>query len=290
MRTSRVRAPSNLLRRSLYLLIASAACAVLGCQSGPAKVGVSDPLLPSHQRDWNPALAVLPTAEILGDEIHVRNIRNSYYFSEDVYTPRYYDKTFSLNELKTVDFVVVPFQEAPSLAHTMLTFGFEGEQYLGVSVEARLEKDEVYSPLKGALRQFELMYVVADERDLIQLRTEHRNSDVYIYRTQVTPEQARALFVDMMERVNQIAKTPEFYDTLTNNCTTNIVQHVNRVRPGRIPFDIGVVLSGHSDRLAYDLGLIDQSKPFEETRRAARINDLARQYKDDPAFSERIRR
>jgi len=260
-----------------------------GCQSGPAKVVISDPLVPSHTRDWQPSHAVLPTAEFEGNQVHVRNIRNSYYFSEDVYTPRYYDRTFDLDRLKTVDFVVVPFNEAPSLAHTMLAFGFDDEEYLGVSVEARLEKGETYSPVRGALRQFELMYVVADERDLIQLRTEHRNADVYVYRTQVTPEQARALFVDMMQRVNQIAQQPEFYDTLTNNCTTNIVRHVNRVRPGRIPFDIGVLLSGHSDRLAYDLGLIDRSRPFEEVRAAARVNDLARRYKDNPRFSQLIR-
>jgi hypothetical protein len=145
--------------------------------------------------------------------------------SENDYIVRHYDKTFDLNRLDSVDFLVVPFKEAPNLAHTMLSFGFGGNDYLVVSVEARMEEGQSYSPVKGLMRQYELMYVVADERDVIPLRTKHRDVDVYLYRTRATPEQARMLLVDMMARVNKLAFEPEFYDTFTNNCTTNIVPH-----------------------------------------------------------------
>lgn len=284
------------VRRAIRAAFRAAACAMFcalllpGCRSGPNNVALADPFTPSHNRNWQATHGVLPTAKIKGDRLHVQNIRNTYYFREHVCAPRYYDRTFDLRKLEGVDFVVVPFNETPSLAHTMLTFAFEDGEYLAVSVEARLEEGETYSPLRGSLRQYELMYVVADERDLIQLRTEHRDAEVYVYRTQVPPAEARALLEDIMQRVNQIAAQPEFYDTLTNNCTTNIVWHVNRVRPGRIPFDLGIVLTGHSDRLAYDLGLLDRSKPFEEVRSAARVNELARRYKDRSDFSELIRR
>lgn len=248
------------------------------------------PLTDSDASPWQAPYAVLPRAEFQGDTVTVRNIRNFHYFREDVFVPQYYDKTIPLRDVKGVDFVVVPFKEAPSLAHTMLSFEFADQRFLGVSVEARMRHGQRYSPIQGILNQYELMYVIADERDLIPLRTEHRDVDVRVYRTKVTPEEARALFVDILKRANQLAENPEHYHTLTNNCTTNIVDHVNRLRPGQIPYSIGVLLPGHSDRLAYDLGLLDTDLSFSELRRAARVNDLARRHLDDPSFSSLIRR
>lgn len=244
---------------------------------------------PSNDRIWSPDQAVLPYAEIDGNLVTVHNIRNCKYRSETDYTVDHYDRTFDLNELETVDFIVVPFAEAPQLAHTMLSFGFAGRDYLACSVEIRKELGETYSPIMGMLRQYELMYVLGDERDLVLLRTNHRLSEVYLYRSRATPQQARDLFLDVLARVNKLYEEPEFYNALTNNCTTNIVQHVNRLAPGRVPYALPVLLPGYSDRYAYDLGLLDTDTSFEETRARAKINMVAYLYRDDPNFSVRIR-
>jgi len=247
-------------------------------------------LLPSHHRNWSPDLSVLPYAVFDGDRVTVHHIRNCTYQSDDDYVVNFYDRTFDVRELESVDFLVVPFKDAPSLAHTMLSFGFANGDHLGVSVEARLEQGEKYSPVLGSLRQYELMYVVADERDLIVRRTKHRDVDVYLYSTVATREQSRVLFVDVMRRVNKLYGHPEFYDTLTNNCTTNIARHVNRIRPGRLPYDLRILLPGLSDQLAYDTGLLRRSGSFAETRRRARVTRLANRYADRRDFSQRIRR
>jgi hypothetical protein len=237
-----------------------------------------------------PSLAVSPYATLFGDRLTVYNIRNCQYLSADDYIVRHYDKTFRLGNLQAVDFVVVPFKDTPTLAHTMLSFGFGEDGYLAVSIEARLEAGESYSPIKGALGQYELMYVVADEHDVIGLRAKHRNDDVYLYRARTTPEQSHRLLLDVMTRVNKLAAQPEFYHTLSNNCTTNIVSHINRLSPGRVPLDVGTLLPGYADRLAYDLGLIDTSLPFEAAKREANISRVAVRHLDEPDFSQRIRR
>lgn len=247
-------------------------------------------LAPSNHRNWIASQVVLPHATVHGDEAKIHNIRNCDYVTENDYVVQYYDKTYNLNELESVDFIVVPFRRAAELAHTMLSFGFGKGRYLVSSVEARLEKGESYSPLVGSARQFELMYVLADERDVIRLRTEVRDSDVYIYRSVATPAQARALLTDILQRVNTLTKEPEFYDTLTNNCTSNIVRHVNHLFPGTVPTDYRVLLPGFSPQLAYEVGLLDKTVPFEELQRRARVNDLAHRYKDSTDFSEKIRR
>jgi len=245
---------------------------------------------PSNDRDWLPGLDVLATADFHGSTVNVKNIRNCHYLTETDYVLDYYDKQFDLMKLTTVDFIVVPFKDTPSLAHTMLSFGFDNKDYLVISVEARLENGEKYSPLKGATQEHELMYVVGDERDLIQLRTEHRDVDVYVYRAQVEPREVRAMFVDMLKRANKLAEKPEFYDTLTNNCTTNIVDHINKLRPNFIAYSYQVILPGHSDRLAYDLGLLDRRVPFETLKRRAHVNARAHVFASRDDFSQQIRK
>lgn len=255
-------------------------CALAGCAS----------CRPSNDRDWTPDQAVLSSAEFDGNLVHVHNIRNCDYRTETDYDVRHYDKTFDLDKLDEVDFVVSPFPDSKVLAHTFLSFGFEGGDYVAVSVEIRKERGESYSPLGGLQNKYEIMYVVADERDLIGLRANHRLADVYLYRAKATPRQARALFVDIMRRTNKLSEQPEFYNTVANNCTTNIMRHVNRIAPARIPYGYQVLLPGLTDKLAYDLDLLDSKKPFAETRLEARVNRLAFEHRDDPEFSRKIRR
>lgn len=267
------------MRRTLKLVAVAAAIALVAAYFSRR---------PSTERDWSPDQAVLPAAEFRGPLVTVRNIRNFDYASTDVYTPAYYDKTFDLRRLDSAWFFVEPFGKGGA-AHTFVSFGFGDRDFVSVSVEIRKEKGESFSALKGMMREYELMYVVGDERDLVTLRTNHRNDPVHLYRIRTTPERMRAMFVSMLERANELRTRPEFYNTLTNTCTTNLVRHVNQITPRRIPFRPAVLLPASSDRLAYDLGLLETTLPFEEARRAALINPLAARHARDPEFSRRIR-
>ncbi len=246
-------------------------------------------LAPSNDRDWTPDQAVLPLVEFHNNLITVRNVRNCDYRTADDYDVYHYDKTFDLDRLTSVDFIVVPFNDIPGIAHTMLSFGFEDKDYLGVSVEIRKERDESYSAIKGFFRQYELMYVLADERDLILKQSLHYLCDVYVYRGTATPQQCRDLLLDVLQRVNKLYEEPEFYHTVANNCTTNIRNHVNRLAPDRVPYDYRVLLPAYSDRLAFDLGLLQQNGSFEETQAAAKVNYQAYLHESSPNFSKRIR-
>ncbi len=259
-----------------------------GCASLPHS-DLESYLAPSNYRNWKPNMAVLPYAKIRGDKVTVYNIRNCTYLDENTYVLDYYDHTFDLNDIESVDFIVVPFKEVPSLAHTFLSFGFRNGRHLAVSVEVRLEQGETYSPIAGALHEYEIMYVVADERDVIRLRTEQYDADVYIYPTVATAAQARDLFLDVMRRVNELKKKPEFYDTFVNNCTTNIVAHINRLNPGRIPWNPTNLLTGYSDRVAYELGLLVDYGSFEETKQHAHLTESTDRTIDSLRFSQLIR-
>lgn len=263
-------------------------CALVGCRT------VEKTFRPSHFRDWVPEQALMPQAEFHGSQVTIRNVRNCQYFANDVYLVDYYNKTVDLNAVRSIDFIVVPFAGFPALAHTMMSFEIQQpdgkSDYLAVSVETRKEKSEQYNPVKGSARQYELMYVLADERDVLQLRTNFNGEDVFLYRTTATPEAARMLLVDVLGRVNELAKTPEFYDTITNNCTSNIVRHVNRIQPNRIVADVRALLPGLSDQLAYDAGLIERHGTFLETRQRAYINATAQLYAGREDFSQLIRR
>ncbi len=244
---------------------------------------------PSNDRAWTTDQSVLPWAEIEGRRVKVHRIRNFTYRSTTDYDPAWYDKTFDLDRLRTAWFMVEPFGEWEGPAHTLLSFGFEGDEYLAISVQLRKEKGEEFSPVKGLLRQYELMYVLGDERDLIQLRANHRQDDVYLYPVKAPRERIEQVFLAMLRRANRLREEPEHYNTLTSSCTTNIVSHVNDLVPGRVPLRYEILLPGYSDRLAYKLGLIDTDLPFEEARRRFHINERARRYANRPDFSVGIR-
>lgn len=246
---------------------------------------------PSNDRDWNLDQVKLPTAEINDNLVVIKNIRNFSYKSTTEYTPSYYDKTYDLNKLKKVWYMVEPLSMIPGSAHTLVSFEFEGNEFVSISVEIRKEKGESYDPIKGLLNNYELMYVIADERDVIKLRSNYRKDLVYLYPMNATKEKAQELFLNMVKRANDLSKNPEFYNTLTSTCTTNIVDHVNKITPNKVPFfSFRILLPANSDKLAYELGLIDTTLPFEEIRSKYFINDKAMKYADDVDFSVKIRR
>jgi hypothetical protein len=245
---------------------------------------------PSNERAWRAEEALQAWAEIEGDRVTVHNIRNFQYRSETDFTPAYYDKTYDLRELDSVDLLSV-YWMGPDIAHIMLSFGFAGRDYLAVSIEARKENGEGYSTVDGFFRHFELFYVVADERDVIGVRAIHRNDppeDVYMYRVQGPPEAARRLFLEYFRNINALRERPEFYNSLTTNCTSTIWMNT-RVNPRHVPFSWKIIVSGHVPAYLYEQGRLDTSLPFEELRARGHLNARAREAGTAEDFSQRIR-
>jgi hypothetical protein len=245
---------------------------------------------PSNNRDWSPDQARTAIATIADNSVEIRNVRNTHYRSISDFDVRWENRTYDLKKLESVWFLVEPFADWRGPAHTFLSFGFNDGQYLAISVEIRKEKNESFSPLAGVLRQYELAYIIGDERDLIGLRANHRQDDVYLYKIKTTPESMRALFLSMLERSNAVAENPEFYNTLTNTCASNIVDHIDIIAPGRVPFSYKTFLPAYSDDLTYDLGLIDTELSRSDYRAAHKINSQARQYANSDDFSNAIRK
>ena len=272
------------LRRILRVILALLLVAALGAAGA---VLVRRPL--NHRR-WVPEQAVLPTARFEGNLVHVDGVRDFEYTARDRYTARYASRTYDLDQLEAVWFVLTPFSRSwRGPAHSFVTFGFADSQYVSISVEARKEPGEQYGLVTGLTRRFELIYVVGEERDLIGQRAVYGDYPVYLYPIRAPREKTRAMFVAMLERANALRERPEFYNTVTNNCTSNVVRHVNAIAPDRVPTGIKTILPGYTDEVAHRLGLIDTSLDIEEARARFRINERAKRWLGDPAFSQRIR-
>lgn len=246
-------------------------------------------LRPSNERDWRPDVARLPFARVDGSSVTVRNIRDCDYRSEDDYTVRYYDRTFELGSLRSMDLFLVDWG-LPGVAHTMLSFGFGGDKYICFSIEARRKKSEQYSSVRGFFKQYESTYVVADERDVVRLRSDYRKGEnVYLYRLKASPELIRKVFMDYLAGVNRLLERPEWYNALTANCATGIWKHIAPYYPKAKP-DWRILAGGHVDEMAYELGVVDRTLPFRELRRRSLINGRSKAAGRDPAFSKIIRR
>lgn len=242
---------------------------------------------PSHDRAWRADMARMPQAVINGDTVKIVNYRNFEYRGLKDFTPRYEEREVQLSHLTSVDFFISYWVPGP-VAHTFLSFNFDNSPPVCISIEARYEEDEGFDPLASLFKEFELIYIVGSEKDIVGVRTNFRHEDVYMYRIRMSPESARLLFMVYMQRINELADKPEFYHLLSNNCTINIVRYANLVgREGRL--DIRLILNGYSDRYLYRNGYIDTSLPFVELRALAYINPLAQQAGNAADFSERIR-
>jgi len=242
---------------------------------------------PSHDRPWRPEVAVMPRAFIDGDRVRLTGVRNFDYRTRDDFTVRYEEREVLLSHLTALDFYVSYFMAGP-VGHTFLSFIFDNAPPLSISIETRPEVGESFAPIASLFKQFELIYVVGDERDLVGVRANYRHEAVHLYRLNTSPDDARRLLLVYLARINELADRPEFYHLLTNSCTINIVRYANAAgRVGRI--DIRHILNGLADSYLYRSGRIDTTLPFDELRRRSLINESARAAGDASDFSERIR-
>jgi hypothetical protein len=244
-------------------------------------------LQPSNERDWLPEVAQLPRAQIDGDLITISNVRDFRYRSEDDYDAHWDVRRYDHSQLVGVD-MFLSYWGSPVIAHTIASWEFADGEHLAISIETRKERGEVYSAVLGFFRQFELYYVVADERDVVGVRTNHRGEDVYLYQLKTPVHTARAILVDYLEEVNRLAEQPEWYNALTHNCTTTIRRHAQHVAAGK-PFDWRILVNGYIDQLGYERGQIDTSLPFAELRRRSHVSEKAQAAGDAADFSTRIR-
>lgn len=242
---------------------------------------------PSHDRNWRPEVAVMPRATIDGDRVRITGVRNFDYRTRNDFTVRWEEREVSLSHLIALDFYVSYFTEGP-VGHTFVSFIFDNAPPLSISIETRPEVGEGFAPVASLFKQFELIYVVGDERDLVGVRTNHRREPAYLYRLNAPAEDARRLLLVYLARINELADRPEFYNLLTNSCTINIVRYANAAgRAGR--FDIRHLFNGLIDSYLYHSGRVDTTLPFDELRRRSLINPAAMAADGASDFSERIR-
>jgi hypothetical protein len=242
---------------------------------------------PSHDRPWRREVGVMPRAVIDGDRVRITGVRNFDYRTRNDFTVRYEEREVRLSHLTGIDFYVSYWTEG-LVGHTFLSFIFDDAPPLSISIETRPEVGEGFNPIASLFKQFELIYVVGDERDLVGLRTNHRGETVYLYRLNASFVDARQLLLVYLDRINELADHAEFYHLLSNSCTVNIIRYANAAgRAGR--FDVRHLFNGLIDSYLYHSGRIDTTLPFDELRRRSLINEAAQAADGAPDFSERIR-
>jgi Domain of unknown function (DUF4105) len=247
-------------------------------------------LEPSNDRNWEPENAVLAYATIDGERITLHNIRNFDYRTETDFTPAYYDRTFDLRQLDSVDLFSV-YWMGPAIAHAFLSFGFTDGAHVAFSIETRREKGQSYSSLQGFFRQYTLYYAVGDERDIVRLRTNYRHDPperVYRYQLHGNAAAGKHLFLEYLRQINALKQRAEWYNTLTSNCT-NSIWFMARLDPGHVPYSWKILLSGYLPEYLYEQGRLDTRVPFEELQRRAYINPRAQAADQAADFSQRIR-
>jgi hypothetical protein len=247
-------------------------------------------LKPSDNGDWRPDVARRAWAETTGDRITLHNVRNCDYRSETEYTNCWSDRTYNLSDLRAADFFFVNWG-VRWIGHPIVSFDFGNNQHLAFSIEARYKTGQTYSAILGFFRQYELIFIAADERDVIRLRTNYRkDEEVYMYRTNASADIARKFFLTYLVYLNQLRDHPEWYNAVTKNCTTTLDSKLSEDLPNPKPWDYKLLLNGTLDELLYERGrLVTGGLPFAELKQREHINPFAQTVGQSPEFSALIR-
>ena len=244
-------------------------------------------LKPSNDRAWQPDVARTAWADINGDEITIHNVRNCDYRTATDFTPHWETRTVRLSQITGMD-VAINYWGSPWIAHPIVSFQFADGLPLCFSIETRKTTGQQYSTLEGLYRRYTLIYIVADERDVIRLRTNYRREDVYLYHTLASPAQARERLREYINTLNAMNESPRWYNAVTSNCTTSI--RAQRAAKLRVPWDWRILLNGKADEMLYqDHAIATGGLPFSELKQRSLIDARARAADDDPNFSHLIR-
>jgi hypothetical protein len=242
---------------------------------------------PSNERDWIPEVARQLQGTIEGDVVTLRNVRNFQWRSADDVAQRWETRQYHLSALRSVD-LALSYWAGPTIAHVMVSFGFDNDDHVAFSVEIRRKKGDKFSELGGFFRQYELSIVAADERDILRVRTNVRGEDGYLYRVRMPMAAARSLFLAYVERANRLVNRPRFYNTITANCTTLVYQMIDRIVPG-LPMSYQLLASGYLPEYLYRLDALSGASDLAEYRRRGRYTGRALENTDPACFSRDIR-
>lgn len=243
---------------------------------------------PSHKRPWKPEVVVMPLAIFDGDRVRISGYRNSSYRANDDFTIQYEDREIDLSKVTSVDFFISYWKAGP-VGHTFVSFNFEDAEPLCISIEVRPEIGEDFAPVASLFKQFELIYVVGTERDIVGVRAAHRDEEVYLYPTRASRANTRKLLESYLERINELADQPEFYHLLSNSCTVNTIRSARKSAGLERRFDIRYLLNGLIDQYLYSEGLVDNTLPFAELRARSKVDEKAVAAGESLDFSRLIR-
>lgn len=243
---------------------------------------------PSNDGDWQPDVAQLAYAEIDGDVVTFHNVRAFEYRTAEDYTPQWKTRTVRLSQITGID-MGVNYWGSPWMAHPIVSFQFADAPPICVSIETRKKKGQSYSAIGGLYRQYSLVYTVAEESDVIRLRTNIRKGeDVYLYRLNISPEHARERFLEYLVSINRLHEKPRWYNAITTNCTTAIRQQHNAKK--RMPFDWRILLNGKGDEMLYERDyILKGGLDFAELKRRSLINTAAQKSQSEQTFTQEIR-
>lgn len=244
---------------------------------------------PINNRNWVLDQEFSPNITINNNLVAIKNFRNCFYRNKSDFDVHWETRIVDLDKITGVDFVVEPFADWRGLAHTFLTFSFSDGEHVAISVEIRREQKEEYSVIAGIYWNYEIIYIIGDERDLIGLRANIRKDPVYLFPIKASNVQIKKLFLSMLQRARNVNDKPEYYNSLFNTCSTNIARHLKENFDLHLGVDFRLIFPGYADEIAYDLHLIDTNLSLEKARETFLINSRSQFLDDSKAWSMQIR-
>src|SRR5215510_1257812 len=230
---------------------------------------------PRADRDWYPYLARGVDVTVREQSFEVSPLSDWSYAHEGVTDESYFDAAYNFGDLREVWFMLEPQPGSQLAAHTLLLFEFEGDRLLGLTIEARRERNEDYSALRGAFNAFELAYVWGTARDFLTRRAVMLDHEVFVYPVAITDEQKRFLLVRLLQRTEALETQPRYYNTIASNCTNELAKAAG------FHWAPAYILTGRSDEYLFRRRIIPGAS-FEQAHARSDMTDFVQALNATP--------
>ncbi|MCJ8161028.1 lipoprotein N-acyltransferase Lnb domain-containing protein [Acinetobacter zhairhuonensis] len=241
-----------------------------------------------QDRDWNPEVSRLLSYQIQGNQVTLDNVRDFHWYSDGSYEAAWQTRVLDLNQITGVN-IITSYWTGPQIAHTLVSFDFANQAPLTFSIEIRKEQGEDFSAIGGFFRKYELNLVAANETDIIYTRSNIRHEQVYFFPIKMSKSQSRALFLEYLNKANELAQQPKWYNTLSSNCTTLVFDMIQEVSQKPLPVDYRLLASGYLPNYLYDLDAISHRYSLHEWYRRAHVNPKVQSLTSVQDYSSTIR-
>ncbi len=185
------------------------------------------------------------------------------------------NEVLDLNQVKSVDLVHIEPSDEDERHQLALSFGFKDDSFLAVKLIASGSSDADYSLAKALIGGHKLSFIIGSEAAVIGRHSHKKGDKVYLYKVYENELFARDLLHALTTEVASLPNSLSNFSPFGRNGRNGLLHRVLETKQTDKPISVKSLMPSYGSQMAYDLHLIDTTKPFSEIQRRSLVDPSA---------------